>query len=951
MVNRLRKMRLCVLLLGLWGLGLLPSARPAGAREGVPAAPKGTGLMRVAAVQPRNRTIDFRLKPADVLTEVDKALAELEKLVRQAGEAGCDVVTFPEDTLGLLKWEAANHSALKEVLPEAVQRMLARLGRAAAKHRMYLVCCNDTLEADGAVRNTAFFLGRDGKEIGRYHKVQPTLGESRRKRGDKFPVFDTPDFGGVGMLICYDMVFPESARCLALGGANIVFVPTMGAAAMAGDAEVSRAAFRTRAVDNFLYVVVAHRGSGSMIISPQGKILAEGKGPDGIAVADIDPFGGREGGDAFNQQKDMRARLFRERNPAAYGILTDANPPVLKKIPATITPEEAVRIFEKGLTVGEDEFKAAAALAAAGQTREALAAFEKLRAEYKGSWIDRVARERLEKLRSGQPRGKLPAQYFRLLEAELALLEKRLEAGPKAALGLNECPGVVLAAAVLYTKQHAANPSRGDANKLALALKVGDLLADGFERGEFQKLLNHPWGTYLWLDAYRLLEKDLGAKRAARWRRELEKDVQAVFRNVAARVDFPRYQAPYIITSTNHYAQWASTVYLAGRLFQNKEWETLGARAMHRLAAAEQTADGYWGEHTDNGPETGYNYLTLTGVALYWEHSRNTAALEALRRATDFHKHFTYPDGTPVETINGRNRRWDVSYWGHFGFSHFPAGRRYAEFLTGFFQEGKLGGGGTSVTQQLGRIAQNALYYHEGPTAPIPQDLPRYAHQLKVPAGIRKTGPWVVCLSGLLDTKTTNRFFLDRQGHVSVFHEKPGLIVTGANSKRQPELATFTEKVQGQVYHMPLSSQLQMGAERDRLALAYNSFFAALEVLPPTDKRLECRFAITPTVRVAEAQLTLQMVLKAGQTLETGSGRKVVLGESKVDWGADELGGSIRHNGWALKLPPTARLAWPVYPYSPYVDGPETRLEHAIGALSLPLSAGEREIRLLLEVH
>src|SRR5438093_542060 len=197
-----------------------------------------------------------------------------------------------------------------------------------------------------------------------------------------------------------------------------------------------------------------------------------------------------------------------------------------------------------------------------------------------------------EEPRSGRPLGKRPEQYFRLMEAELAPIETRLEADPKAEIGLNECPGVVLAVAVLYSKQHAANPACGDVPKLALALKVGDLLADGFERGEFQKLLNHPWGTYLWLDAYRLLEKDLGVQRAARWRGELEKDVQAIFSNVAARVDSPRYQAPFIITSTNHYAQWASTVYLAGRMFQHNEWETLGARVMHRLAADEQTADG-----------------------------------------------------------------------------------------------------------------------------------------------------------------------------------------------------------------------------------------------------------------------------------------------------------------------------------------------------------------------
>ncbi len=966
MVNLLKKPRLsfiCVLLLWFGGQAALSPVQSAEPDADVTAEPNDKAVLRIAACQAKRRTIDWRLKkPADALAAVDKNLDELEKIVHKAGESKCDVLTLPEDTLGLLDWGGMNEAAASEVLTKAVERMLDQLGRAAAKHRMYLVVCSDLVEADGKMYNTAIFLGRDGKEIGRYHKVCPTWAESgSRERGKSFPVFPTADLGTVGMLICYDLVFPETARCLALQGADIIFFPTMGLAAV-GDDDIGLQALRVRAAENHVFLVVAHRGHGALIISPRGKIIATAEGADGLAIADIDPRGGREGGDSSNHQQDMRARLFRERNAEAFTILTQPQPPVLAQVPIDITREAAGRIFARMLTVGEEEFNQAAALAGAGKTKEAIAAFEKLRAEYRGSWIDRVAGERLAQLRSGEPQGNLPERYFRLLEAELALIEKRLEADPQAALGLNECPGAVLAAAVLYTKQHAANPSRGDGKKLALALKVGDDLAAGYEQGEFQKLLNHLWGTYLWLDAYRLLEKELGAKRAARWRKALEKDIQKVFADEAVpRVDFPRYQAPFIRTSPNHYAQWASTVYLAGRVFDNKPWQDLGARVMHRFATEEQTPDGYWGEHNDSGPTTGYNYLTLTGLALYWEHSRDPAALEALRRATDFHKYFTYPDGTPVEVINDRTRHNDVSPWGHFGFSHFADGRRYAEFLTGFFREGKLGEGGTAVTQRLGRFAQNALYYHEGPTAPIPQDLPHYAHPMKVPAGIRKTGPWVVCLSGLISTQTvTNRFFLDRQGHLSVFHEKLGLIVTGANSKRQPELATFTEKIKDTVYHLPISSRLRTSDERDRLGLAYNTFFAELEIPAPTEKRLEVRIALAPVGRMVkgrlvlydevESRLTLQMVLKAGQTLETGGGRKAVLGETKIDWGPDELGGLIRHNGWTLKLPPQARLAWPVYPYNPYADGPETRLEHAVGALSLPLSAGEREIRFLLEI-
>jgi hypothetical protein len=93
-------------------------------------------------------------------------------------------------------------------------------------------------------------------------------------------------------------------------------------------------------------------------------------------------------------------------------------------------------------------------------------------------------------------------------------------------------------------------------------------------------------------------------------------------------------------------------------------------------------------------------------------------------------------------------------------FSNFADGRRYAAFLTDFFKPEKL------TMDALGRLAQNALYYHERRQEPIPQDPPSYAHQANVPAGIRRTGPWTVALSGIIDTQAINsRYYLDRQGH------------------------------------------------------------------------------------------------------------------------------------------------------------------------------------------
>jgi hypothetical protein len=307
-----------------------------------------------------------------------------------------------------------------------------------------------------------------------------------------------------------------------------------------------------------------------------------------------------------------------------------------------------------------------------------------------------------------------------------------------------------------------------------------------------------------------------------------------------------------------------------------------------------------------------------------------------------------------VEVINDRNRYWGVSAWGQFAFTNFPDGRRYAEFLTGFFRPDAL------TVDTLGRLAQDALYYHPGSMQPIPQDMPAYQYRMTVPAGIRKTGPWVVCLSGIISTRAVNnQFYLDRHGNLSVFHKELGLIISGANSKRQPELATFSEKLLGQVFHMPVSSRLQMGNAEDRLSLAYNSFFCDLFVPTPSEAEQRFRFAITGKGDPPDdARLTLQLCLRAGEVLETAAGKTINLGADRIELAADEIGGWIRHHGWTLKTDAPAQLVWPVYPFSPYADGPEKGLDHAVGALSVPLRLkpgryirpGEQEISFTLTV-
>ena len=62
-----------------------------------------------------------------------------------------------------------------------------------------------------------------------------------------------------------------------------------------------------------------------------------------------------------------------------------------------------------------------------------------------------------------------------------------------------------------------------------------------------------------------------------------------------------------------------------------------------------------------------------------------------------------------------------------------------------------------------------------------------------------------------------------------------------------------------------------------------------------------------------------------------------ILSEKPVTLGWSEPGVWIRHHGWKLSVDTPANLTWPIYPYNPYSNGPETTLEHAVGVLSIPV--------------
>ena len=131
----------------------------------------------------------------------------------------------------------------------------------------------------------------------------------------------------------------------------------------------------------------------------------------------------------------------------------------------------------------------------------------------------------------------------------------------------------ILPPAVLYAKRHPANTRYHDPKMLALALRIGDLLAAADEKGDFEPRLDSDWDAYTWLESYRLLASELGEERRERWKRRIVRNVALLVPDAVDRLDAAWYQSPFIRTSPNHYAQWASLLLLSGQVFQNAEWE------------------------------------------------------------------------------------------------------------------------------------------------------------------------------------------------------------------------------------------------------------------------------------------------------------------------------------------------------------------------------------------
>ncbi len=234
------------------------------------------------------------------LGKVEDNLIAMGKFVDKiCTEQKVDLIVFPE--LATTGYELGlRFTDVAERVPGPATNLLAQRAADYGTHIVFGLVTKEKVES--VIYNAAVVIGPDGELLGEYRKLH-LPGEERLafRPGFRLPVFETT-FGHIGVLIGWDLAFPEAARGLVLDGADLLCVCANWNHPPAQDRALSveewRTYVHTRALENALYVVASNRIGeeysyqfigDSRVVGPRGETYAFiDEEIEGYAVAPID---------------------------------------------------------------------------------------------------------------------------------------------------------------------------------------------------------------------------------------------------------------------------------------------------------------------------------------------------------------------------------------------------------------------------------------------------------------------------------------------------------------------------------------------------------------------------------------------------------------------------------------------------------------------------------------
>lgn len=244
----------------------------------------------------------FKAAIVQMKSSVDKEinLVHSLKLINEAAKKKARLICFPEFQMAYSPPEQKSES-LHKIAEKITGNFVSTLSNSAKQNRVNIVATLyeiiNTNDKNHKVFDTGVIINELGKLQSIYRKVHlyDALGFKESKKLLAGNIIEKPSktsVGKLGLLICYDMRFPEISRILTVNGANILVSPSAWVAGFM-KREHWEIMVRARAIENGVYVLAPNQVGNiycghSMAIDPFGSIIVDMENREGIEFIDID---------------------------------------------------------------------------------------------------------------------------------------------------------------------------------------------------------------------------------------------------------------------------------------------------------------------------------------------------------------------------------------------------------------------------------------------------------------------------------------------------------------------------------------------------------------------------------------------------------------------------------------------------------------------------------------
>ncbi len=225
-------------------------------------------------------------------------LKKITSYISKAASKNATFCAFPE--FMMFYTNSSQTSKQLASLSETIKgNFVTAIAKAAKENKIQVVgSFYEKSKTKDRVYDTAFVIDKSGKVISTYRKIHlyDALGfkeSDKMKSGSKISKPINTSIGKIGMMICYDLRFPEMSRSLAAAGSEILVAPS---AWVKGNMKEEHwiTINKTRAIENGCYVIAPDQVGNtycgrSLVVDPYGKVLLDMKKKQGISFVDIDP--------------------------------------------------------------------------------------------------------------------------------------------------------------------------------------------------------------------------------------------------------------------------------------------------------------------------------------------------------------------------------------------------------------------------------------------------------------------------------------------------------------------------------------------------------------------------------------------------------------------------------------------------------------------------------------